>query len=113
MPEQLAPAEHVALRDLGAKATVQVGRTALTSLTIVNAQAAVIFVQLFDALIANVTLGTTNPDWEFSIPASSSAAVPIAANGISFHSGVVAGSTTGEKGATPSAAGVQAFFGII
>lgn len=113
MPEQLAPAEHVTLRDLGAKATVQIGRTALTSLTIVNAQAVVIFVQLFDALLANVTLGTTVPDWEFSIAVSSSAAVPLAANGIIFHSGLVAASTTGEKGATPSAAGVQAFFGIL
>ena len=78
-----------------------------------NAQAAVIFIQLFDALLANVTLGTTVPDWEFSIAASTSLAVPLPANGIVFHSGLVAGSTTGEKGATPSAAGVQAFFSVL
>ena len=113
MPDQLAPGEHIALRDLGAKATVQIGKTQLYGLTVTNAQAAVIFIQLFDALLASVTLGTTVPDWEFSIAASTSLAVPLPANGIVFHSGLVAGSTTGEKGATPSAAGVQAFFSVL
>lgn len=110
MPIALAPLEKSNLRDVGAKATLSVGKVTLAGLSIVNNQAAVIFVQLFDALLANVTLGTTVPDYEFSVAASTSVVVPIATNGVLFRTGIVVGSTTTEKGATPSAAGVIIYF---
>jgi hypothetical protein len=108
--EQLAPAGLARSTDLGAKATVVIGGTNLMGISIVNNQAAVIFVQVFNALIANVTLGTTVPDYEFSVAASTSVVVPLPACGIRFGAGITAGSTTTEKGATPSAAGVQVFW---
>ena len=111
--EQLAPAFLARSTDLGAKATVTIGETTLMGLSIVNNQAAVIFVQLFNALVANVTLGTTVPDYEFSVAASTSVVVALPACGIRFGLGITAGSTTTEKGATPSAAGVQVFYQIL
>lgn len=110
MAEQLAPAEHVALRDIGAKATVIATPAILTGMSFVNGLAAISFVQLFDALIANVTLGTTNPDWEFPVPASVGALVNLSASGIKFHIGIVVGVTTAEKGAAAVGANFQGFF---
>lgn len=113
MADYLAPAERIVpLRDLGAKATVVIGRTNLLGANVVNNQAAIIFVQLFDALLANVTLGTTTPDYEFQVAASSSAQLPMPVQGLVFRTGIVAGSTTTEKGAAASAAGVEPFFFI-
>ncbi len=110
MAEQLAPAEHIALRDIGAKATVIAAPAILTGMTFANGLAAISFVQLFDALIANVTLGTTNPDWEFPVPASVGALANLSAAGIKFHVGIVVGVTTAEKGAAAVGAGFQGFF---
>lgn len=108
--EQLAPSEKSFARDLGAKVQQFTGKQTVFGLTIVNNQAAIAFIQLFDALSANVTLGTTNPDYEIQVAASSSLAVNFSAAGVVFKIGLVAGSTTAEKGAAASAAGVQVFF---
>ena len=111
--EQLAPAEKLQTRDTGAKATVSIGAGNLVGIQVLNNQGAAAFIQLFDALLAGVTLGSTNPDWEFSVPANTTTAFnPIPAPGLKFRTGVVVGSTTTEKGATPSAAGVQVFYAI-
>ena len=72
MPDILAPAEKYQTRDLGAKVQVVTGTGVLLGVQVCNNQAAAVFIQLFDALSANVTLATTNPDWEFSVPASTS-----------------------------------------
>lgn len=112
--EQLAPAEKYQTRDTGAKATVTIGEGVLTGIQVCNAQAAVCFIQLFDALIANVTLGSTNPDWEFSVPASTSTVtLCVPTCGLKLRTGLVVGSTTAEKGGTGSAAGVQVFYAIV
>jgi len=108
--EQIAPAEHIALRDVGAKATVLIGEGTLMGITGVNGLAAISFIQVFDALIANVTLGTTNPDYEFPVPASVGTVLPFSASGVKFRTGIVVGVTTAEKGNTAVAAGFQAFF---
>lgn len=111
--EQLAPSEKYQTRDLGAKATVLIGEGILQGVQVCNAQAAVCFIQLFDALVANVTLGTTVPDWEFSVPASTSTTtIAMPPGGLKLRVGLVAGSTTAEKGGTGSAAGVQVFYAI-
>ena len=112
--EQLAPAEKYKSRDLSAKAQVFTGTGTLLGIQVCNNQAAVVFIQLFDALSANVTLGTTLPDWEFSVPASTSTTtIALPVNGLKLRIGLVAASTTTEGGLTGSAAGVQVFYAIL
>ena len=112
--EQFAPAEKVQTRDLAAaKPQVWTGEGNLMGIQVCNNQAAVVFIQLFDALAASVTLATTNPDWEFSVAASTSTTFnPLPSCGIKLRVGLVAASTTTEKGLTGSAAGVQVFYAI-
>lgn len=110
--EQLAPADPVRLLNLGAVASVRSSAAGvLTGLSIVNNQAVIIFVQLFDAATAGaVTLGTTVPTMEFTVPVSAGFAPAFPAAGMRFRNGLQAASTTTEGGATPSAAGVVAYF---
>lgn len=114
MPDQLAPAEKYQSRDLAAaKPQVFTGAGNLVGIQVCNNQAAAVFIQLFDALAANVTLATTNPDWEFSVAASTSTFFnPLPSCGLKLRIGLVAASTTTEKGLTGSAAGVQVFYAI-
>src|SRR5690242_9364640 len=109
--EQLAPAEKTVLRDLGAVTAVATSRrTLLMGVSVLNNIAAAQFIQLFDLATAGaVTLGTTNPDYEFSVAASSSIVPVLPAGGIHFRNGLQIAATTGEKGATPSGAGVEVF----
>jgi hypothetical protein len=112
--EQLAPAEKYQSRDLGTKVQVFAGTGTLLGIQVCNNQAAVVFIQLFDALSANVTLATTNPDWEFSVPANTNTSFnPLPANGLKLRIGLTAASTTLEKGSVASAAGVQVFYAIL
>lgn len=112
--EQIAPGEKYQTRDAGAKATVIIGEGNLIGIQVLNNQGAATFVQLFDALLANVTLGSTNPDWEFSVPANTTTAFnPLPGPGLKFRTGIVVGAATAEKGGTPSAAGVQVFYAIV
>ncbi len=68
--------------------------------------------QIFDAaLTTDVTLGTTNPDLEIQLAASTPLLLSLT-GGLRFMKGIVIACTTGEKGATPTGAGVQAFAGI-
>lgn len=111
--EQLAPAERINFRDLGA--TVQSVKASaaaiLMGVSIVNNQAAAIFVQVFDiATAGGVTLATTNPDYEFVVAANSSLVPVWPAGGVKFRNGIQVASTTTEKGLTGSAAGVQTFW---
>jgi hypothetical protein len=112
--EQIAPAEMLQTRDLAAtKPQVWTGEGTLMGIQVCNNQAAAVFIQLFDALAANVTLATTNPSWEFSVPASTSTTtVALPPCGLKLRIGLVAASTTTEKGLTGSAAGVQVFYAI-
>jgi len=112
--EQIAPAEMLQTRDLAAaKPQVWTGEGNLMAVQVCNNQAAAVFIQLFDALAANVTLATTNPSWEFSVPASTSTTtIAIPTCGLKLRVGLVAASTTTEKGLTGSAAGVQVFYAI-
>lgn len=114
MAEQLAPGEGITLRDMGAVAAVKTSQAGiLTRAAVVNAQAVAGFLQLFDVATAGaVTLGTTVPNWEFGFAASVSVDVPLPIGGLKFRNGLQAASTTGEKGAAASAAGVQGFFGL-
>jgi len=116
MSELVAPAERVNFRDLGA--TVQSVRTSLpatlTGVVIVNNQAAVTFIQMFDLATAGaVTLATTNPDLELSVAANATLVAFLPGGGTKFRNGMQVAATTTEKGLTTSAAGVQAFFLVV
>lgn len=109
--EQIAPAEPVRLANLGAVVAIRSSiNGALTGLSIINNQAAAIFVQIFDvATTGAVTLGTTVPTFEFNVAASVSLVPALAAGGMRFRNGLQIASSTTEGGATPSAAGVFVF----
>src|SRR5258706_16185892 len=111
MSEKIAPARlsagpGLAARDLGAVITVSAGPVDLMICNIVNNQAAIAWIQLFDTIGA-VTLGTTVPDFQFQVGANLTLPLPLSASGLHFTYGLKAASTTGEKGAATSAAGVQ------
>lgn len=110
-PSRLALAPGAAMRDLGAVVTISTVPVDLMICNVVNNQAAIAWIQLFDTTGA-VTLGTTLPDFEFQVGANLTLPLPLSASGLRFNYGLKVASTTGEKGATPSAAGVQPFFGI-
>lgn len=82
------------------------------SIVIVNGQAATAcFIQIFDVgTSAGVTLGTTTPDLEFSVPGATTATFAWGnEDGVRFDNGIQIASTTTEGGLTGSAAGVQVF----
>ena|SRR6266550_1514359 len=107
MSEQLAPSRVTPLRDLGALVLLSKGTTVLTLLSILNGIAAAEFVQIFDAVqTSDVTLGTTVPDLEIGLTASTPLLLPLV-GGVRFMKGIVVACTTTEKGATPTGAGVQ------
>lgn len=84
----------------------------LHNLVIENTQGAIAWVQVFDAAVAgDVTLGTTEPDFEFQVPATTGAArlsFPGDAH-LPFETGIAIASTTADKGAAGSADGVLAY----
>lgn len=101
----------VKANSLAATATlVQGGPVTLTAIHAINTTAADAYIQIFDAAaIANVTVGTTVPDWvvmsDFGVGlVSVSDGLPT--HGLSFRNGLVAVSTTtptGNTGATQHA----------
>src|SRR5436309_1877376 len=97
--EQLAPCEPVALRDMGAVQAIKTSQAGIVQrIVVVNAQAVAGFLQVFDVATAGaVTLGTTNPTWEFGFAASVSVDVPLPIAGLKFRNGLQAASTTLEK----------------
>lgn len=110
-PARLSAAPGVGIRDLGATVVIAAVPIDVMIVNVVNNQAAIAWIQMFDTIGA-VTLGTTTPDFEFQVGANLTLALPLSASGLHFTYGLKIASTTGEKGATPSAAGVQAFLGV-
>lgn len=66
---------------------------------IYNANASVVYVQVFNAASASVTLGTTAPDLSLGIPATSAANVEFT-NGIAFGTAITIAITTTRSGST-------------
>lgn len=103
------PATLFKFRDLGSLQTIKGSAGTLFAVHIENNQAAAAWIQIFNVISGSVTLGTTTPDSEKLVAANSSADVVLPAHGAPFGTAMTIASTTAEKGATPSAAGVQAF----
>jgi hypothetical protein len=91
----LPPAAKVHLRDVGALTAIKTTPGALMALQVVNTIASALYVQLFDAPVASVTLGTTRPDMELLIGASSFFNAVLPAGGIAFGSAITIAITAG------------------
>ena len=93
--------------------TVQVVKATsgqVSGVEVVNNQAAIAFIQVFDKAAGSVTLGTDTPDLEYQVPANGNIVVEVGDDdGVSFGTAISVASTTTEGGATGSAAGVQVF----
>lgn len=104
-------AEVVSGNDVDSAGDVLVAhKCTLRSVNAINKTAAVAHVALFDAAAtASVTLGTTNPRWVVTMPASQ--AVTELVGDLIFENGIVAYSTTTIDGTTSAATKVR--LGII
>lgn len=103
--------------DAVAATVVQVKKDAgqIFALRLVNTTAAVAYLQVFDQLAANVTLGTTAPKFVVRLAANESMTFPICVPlGIgqlqTSNPGISLAGTTSASGATPAAISVSALF---
>ncbi|HEV2178344.1 MAG TPA: hypothetical protein VGU20_31105 [Stellaceae bacterium] len=64
-----------------------------------NPNASMAYVQIFDAAVASVTLGTTAPKWSIGIPASGAANLEFV-NGLKFSTAITIAVTTTRAGST-------------
>jgi hypothetical protein len=102
------PATKSKQRNLGALVQIKSTPGAIKAIHVENTQAATAaWIQVFDALNANITLGTTTPDLEKLVAAVSSADFVIPTDGIDFTTAIAIASTTAEGGGSTSAAGVM------
>ncbi len=90
-------------------ASVKVGAGLLYGWHIQNAAGAITYVQLFDALIANVTLGSTTPTFVIGVQASGATSLALH-KPLKFATGLVAFATTTPTGST--AATVHAVWAV-
>jgi hypothetical protein len=99
-------------RARGLNATVvqaTLGCTNLAGVVVTNSSAAACFVQLFNALAANVTIGTTLADLQVEVAAGGTVSLPMPPQGAIFGTGIAIASTTTDNGATGSAATITAY----
>lgn len=93
------------------KATVGALPGTVTGWHIVNTTAAIAYVQVFNALAANVTVGTTTPDYVIPVPASGGAVDILLQGRMIGHSiGCVIACTTTRTGSTNAACDVLMWY---
>ena len=74
---------------------------------IYNPNATVAYVQLFDAAVASVTLGTTTPKLTLPVPATSALVLPQSAEGkAAFYTAISTAATTTPTGSTAPGTGL-------
>ena len=88
------------------------GPTKVYSLALVNNSGQDAWVQLFDALPANVTASITQPDHQQKVLAGQMLNVPLPVDGIFFATAVSLISTTAELGTVGSTAGVHVYAAV-
>jgi hypothetical protein len=99
-------------RERGLNATVlqaTLGCTNLKGIVVTNSSAATCFVQLFNALVAGVSLGTTLADLQVEVGAGLTVSLPMPPEGAIFGTGIAIASTTTDNGLTGSGATVTAY----
>jgi hypothetical protein len=98
-------------RNLAGTATaVKASAGVLYGLQIANTQGAAAYVQLFDLATGSVTPGTTTPDMEFLVAATSQKEIVLPPQGVPFSTAITILSATATGGGTGSAAGVHAHY---
>jgi hypothetical protein len=96
----------------GAVLPISIGPSRLFGLYAINTQATTAaYVQVFDAIVGNIVLGTTIPDEQLflSAAAPSTAFIQLPRNGLYFANGISVQSTTTPSGNTGSASGVYVY----
>lgn len=88
------------------------GAGKLSFLNIINSSGAVVYVQLFNAIAANVTLGTTVPDLEFQVGVGVQLNPPFPADGVYFSNGMCAAATLTDRGNAGAPNGVSLYFAV-
>lgn len=91
------------------KATVFTGTGRISGFVILNNAAAITYIQVFDALAANVTVGTTAPTYVIPLPASGAVTMPTAdipRNALTFTLGCVIASCTTRTGSSTATSDV-------
>jgi hypothetical protein len=88
--------------------TVLVGPATLWGWDLFNGAAATTWVQVFDALAASVTLGTTPPKYAFPVAAGASLLRDYGIFGVGCSTGLVVAATTTPTGSTAPATGLTA-----
>jgi hypothetical protein len=91
------------------KVTVTASQCLLHGLVVVNQTAAEAFLQIFDALAANVTVGTTVPDYVIPIPASGGVVIPLSSVGFEHLIGIVIAGCTSPTNNVGAACDVTLF----
>ena len=82
------------------KTEVNASATAIYGIHVFNPDAAAMYLQLFNALAANVTVGTTVPDLSFGIPGGGGSLTLIFPLPIDFATALTIASTTSATGST-------------
>ena len=86
---------------------VKAGATILRYWHVVNTTAAEAFIQVFDARqTADVTLGTTAPNFTIPLAANGESDINLGDNGTPFLNGIVIASTTSSSGSSTAASDV-------
>lgn len=78
--------------------TIKANSGHLNDMTIINTNATSCFVQLFDALAANVTVGTTTPNYVILVPANGGVIKDYPECGLKFKTGICYACTTTATG---------------
>lgn len=94
---------------------VKAGRGQLHALKLVNTTSAAAYLQVFDLLSSEVTLGTTPPRWVVRLAADESTTIPMLTPlglglGQGDNAGISLAGTTSAGGVTPAAISVSALF---
>jgi hypothetical protein len=103
-------ATHAKVANLAGTVT-QVGTTAavLLGVQVYNGSGAAAYIQVFDAVPGNVTLGTTVPDKQFEVANGAIVSLNLPSIGSAFVNGISLASTTAANGSTGSSNGVYAY----
>jgi hypothetical protein len=105
------PAQKVNFPNLGT-GTIQpiaLSTARLFGLYAINTSGAAAYVQIFDALVANITLGTTAPDEQLLVASAGTAYLLLPQDGLYFANAISVQSTTAVSGSTGSASGVYVY----
>ena len=90
----------------GTAVAVKTGRSRVYGWQVLNNTAAIAYVQVFNKALADVTLGTTAPDYVIPLAANGESNVSFGGIGIDHDTGITIAATTGRANSTGAACDV-------